>query len=252
MFLQTTSGPMLERPGDLIAILSSFEKPSILFIDEIHRIPKTVEETLYPVMEAGTLSIMVGKGVSARSVDLSFPPCTIIGATTRLGMLSKPLLSRFSGGILNLLPYTDKEICKIIFQSAEVLGVVVKNDAVQMLAKRSRNNPRTANNLLKRSRDLAEVKESEITNTIVRKTMEMCCIDEVGLTTQDYTFLKTILDSFEGGPVGVQTIAASIGEQEETVEEFLEPFLLQIGFVKRTPRGRVVTEKAKKHLNKVL
>lgn len=250
MFIQTTSGPMLERPGDLVALLSSFEKPSILFIDEIHRIPKTVEETLYPVMESGSLSIMVGKGVSARSVDLSFPPCTILGATTRLGMLSKPLLSRFSGGVLHLLPYTEEEIRVIIRQSACVLSIDIDEEALTLLSQRSRNTPRIANNLLKRSRDLADVLNSKITEKIAQEAMNICCIDGVGLTAQDYILLNTIHQSFNDGPVGINTLAATLGEQEITIEEYLEPFLLQIGFIERTPRGRIVTEKAKKHLKK--
>ena len=248
MEIQTTSGPVLEKAGDIVAILSSFEKPSILFIDEIHRIPKSIEETLYPIMEAGVLDIMIGKGVSARSVNLSFAPCTIIGATTKAGMLSKPLLSRFSGGTLRLNQYTNKEIETIVTQSAKKLNIEIKNDAVQLLAERSRNTPRTANNLLKRSRDVAQVQETTITKDVALEAMNLCQVDEIGLSEQDYEYLTTLHHSFKGGPIGVAPLAAALNEQEITLEEYIEPFLIQINFIQRTPRGRTITQKAKEYL----
>ncbi len=246
--LKVTAGPVIERVGDLAAVLTNLEPNSVLFIDEIHRLNKTVEEVLYPAMEAGKLDIIIGKGPSARTIELALPPFTLIGATTRIGLISSPLRSRFSGGVFQLDFYSDKEIQKIIERSAKILGVEIAPDATADIAKRSRRTPRTANFLLKRARDVAQLARSEITTEVAEKTLAMIGIDAAGLTPSDRRILEAILIKFGGGPVGLGTLAAAAAEEEDTIEAVYEPYLLQEGFIERTPRGRVATDRARTHL----
>ncbi len=247
--LKSTSGPAIEKVGDLASILTNLSPGDILFIDEIHRLNKTIEEVLYPAMESGSLEIIIGKGPSARTIQLELPPFTLIAATTRIAMLSAPLRSRFSGGVFKLEFYTSEEIEKIIERSAKILGIKIDPEAKKEIAKRSRSTPRTANYLLKRGRDLAQIKEENLTNDIVKKALEMLNIDEVGLNAEDRAMLSMIENKFNGGPVGLNTLAAALSEEQATIEDVYEPYLLQLGFIERTPRGRVVTDRAKKHLN---
>ncbi len=247
--LKSTSGPAIEKVGDLASILTNLSPGDILFIDEIHRLNKTIEEVLYPAMESGSLDIIIGKGPSARTIQLELPPFTLIAATTRIAMLSAPLRSRFSGGVFKLEFYTSEEIEKIIERSAKILGIKIDPEAKKEIAKRSRSTPRTANYLLKRGRDLAQIKEENLTNEIVKKALEMLNIDEVGLNAEDRAMLSMIENKFNGGPVGLNTLAAALSEEQATIEDVYEPYLLQLGFIERTPRGRVVTDRAKKHLN---
>lgn len=246
--MRSTSGPAIEKVGDLASILTNLSPGDILFIDEIHRLNKTIEEVLYPAMESKTLDIIIGKGPSARTIQLELPAFTLIGATTRVAMLSSPLRSRFSGGVFRLEFYSNDEIESIIKRSANILGVSLTKSAAQEIAKRSRFTPRTANYLLKRARDYAQINKKNIDEEVVRKTFELLSIDEVGLNSADITLIKTIAEKFRGGPVGLGTLAASLSEEEATIEEFHEPYLLQIGFLERTPRGRVLTKSAHKHL----
>ena len=246
--LRATAGPVIERVGDLAAVLTNLEPNSILFIDEIHRLHKAVEEVLYPAMEAGKLDIIIGKGPSARTIELALPPFTLIGATTRIGLISAPLRSRFSGGVFQLDFYSDKEISKILQRSARILGINVDDDAVFEIAKRSRRTPRTANYLLKRARDVAQLDRSSLTKAIAEKALIMIGVDEAGLTPSDRRILEAIIVKFGGGPVGVSTLAAAAAEEAETIEGVYEPYLMQEGFLERTPRGRVATDRAKKHL----
>lgn len=246
--IKITSGPAIEKVGDLASILTNLSAGDILFIDEIHRLNKTIEEVLYPAMESGVLDIIIGKGPSARTIQLDLPAFTLIGATTRIAMISSPLRSRFSGGVYRLEFYTEEEIGKIISRSAKILGVEINAEALKEIAKRARATPRTANYLLKRSRDFAQINKSDINEKTVKEALSMLGVDEVGLVESDRALLKTIIEKFNGGPVGLNTLAASLSEEEATVEEFHEPYLLQLGFIDRTPRGRIVTEKGYAHM----
>ncbi|HBD05153.1 TPA: Holliday junction branch migration DNA helicase RuvB [Candidatus Uhrbacteria bacterium] len=246
--IKITSGPALERVGDLAAILTNLQKGDILFIDEIHRMNKTIEEVLYPAMEDYALDLVVGKGPSARTLRLDLDRFTIIGATTRLSMLSSPLRDRF-GATYHLNFYEEPDMAEILKRSARILEVGTDNEAVGEIAKRSRRTPRVANRLLKRVRDYAQVKHSgTITLPIAQEALTDLSIDNVGLDPVDRQILLTMIEKFEGGPVGLSTIAAATQEEIDTIEEICEPYLMQIGFLKRTPRGRVVTDHAYKHL----
>ena len=246
--MRNTSGPAIEKVGDLASILTNLSPGDILFIDEIHRLNKTIEEVLYPAMESGSLDIILGKGPSARTIQLELPPFTLIGATTKLAMLSSPLRSRFSGGVFRLEFYNEEEIVKIIKRSAKILGVSLDDTAASSIAKRSRFTPRTANYLLKRARDYAQVQKKDIDERMASEAFELLGIDYIGLNASDIKLLQTIASKFKGGPVGLNTLAASLAEEENTIEEFHEPYLLQLGFLERTPRGRTLTERAYKHL----
>lgn len=245
--IQTTSGPALERPGDLAAILTNLEQGDILFIDEIHRLNRVVEEVLYPAMEDFALDIIIGKGPSARSVRLDLPPFTLVGATTRAGLLTSPLRDRF-GVISRLEFYKQEDLQKIVLRSAQVLDVEIDEQAAMEIARRSRGTPRIANRLLKRVRDFAQVKaDGKITLQVARDSLEMLEVDELGLDKIDRKLLLTIIHKFQGGPVGLNTLAAAISEETETLEDVYEPYLLQLGFLKRTSRGRRATLMAYKH-----
>ena len=246
--MRATAGPVIERVGDLAAILTNIEPNGILFIDEIHRLHKTIEEILYPAMEAGKLDIIIGKGPSARTIELALPPFTLIGATTRIGLISAPLRSRFSGGVFQLNFYSEKEIQKILARSAKILGVEADSEALAEIAKRSRKTPRTANYLLKRSRDVAQLDRTKLTLAAAEKALGMIGIDEAGLTPSDRKILQALIEKFNGGPVGVKTLAAASSEEEETIEDVYEPYLMQEGFLERTPRGRMATRKAREHI----
>lgn len=249
--MKATSGPAIEKVGDLASVLTNLSEGDILFIDEIHRLNKAVEELLYPAMESGVLDIIIGKGPSARTIQLELPAFTLIGATTRVALLSSPLRSRFSGGVYKMEFYTDAEIENIIERSAKLLGVRIEKDAVAEIAKRSRFTPRTANHLLKRSRDYAQVNKKEVvTKEVVEEALNLLGIDSIGLSFSDKQLLQTMIEKYNGGPVGLNTLATSLSEDEGTVEDFNEPYLIQIGFLERTPRGRKVTERAIKHLEK--
>lgn len=244
---RSTSGPAIERAGDLAAILSSLEPGDVLFIDEVHRLPRSVEEILYPAMEDFFIDIVIGTGPSARSVRIDLPPFTLVGATTRAGLLSAPLRDRF--GVLSRLEfYEAADLCAIIERSANIFETVITKQAATEIAKRSRGTPRIANRLLKRIRDISQVKgEKEISLETTREALNMLQVDEAGLDHIDHKLLKSIINGFQGGPVGLDTIAATIGEEPQTIEDVYEPFLLQIGFIQRTPRGRLVTTKAYEH-----
>jgi Holliday junction DNA helicase RuvB len=246
--IKTTSGPAIERVGDLASILTNLSPGDILFIDEIHRLSKTVEEVLYPAMESGVLDIIIGKGPSARTIQLDLPPFTLIGATTRIAMLSSPLRSRFSGGVFRLEFYTNEEIEKIIKRSASLLSVNPHKEALQEISKRSRSTPRIANYLLKRCRDYAQVHGKEIDHDCVKNALKLLDVDELGLGIIDRKVLEIIISKFGGGPVGLNTIAAATAEEEATIEEVVEPYLIQMGLLERTPRGRIVTPLAYEHL----
>lgn len=246
--LRTTSGPAIERPGDLAALLTNLQEGDVLFIDEIHRLHRTVEEVMYPAMEDSALDIMIGKGPSARSVRLDLPPFTLIGATTRAGLLSAPLRDRF-GVISRLEFYTVDELAYIVSRSTEILGVEIVGDAAEEIALRSRGTPRIANRLLKRVRDFAQVRgDGVITQALAEEALKRLQIDPRGLDEIDHKMLKSMINSFRGGPVGLDTIAATIGEESQTIEDVYEPYLLQIGMIQRTPRGRIVTDMAYHHL----
>jgi len=249
--IKITSGPAIERVGDLASILTNLSAGDILFIDEIHRLNKAIEEVLYPAMESGVLDIIIGKGPSARTIQLELPPFTLLAATTRVAMISSPLRSRFSGGVFRLEFYTEKEIEEILKRSAKILGVEIKSGAETEIAKRSRFTPRTANYLLKRARDLAQVESRELNREVVTDALKMLGIDEKGLTPADRKLLEIISDKFSGGPVGLGTLAAALSEEEATIEEFNEPYLLQLGLLERTPRGRTLTRHAYIHLGKI-
>jgi Holliday junction DNA helicase RuvB len=248
--VRVTSGPAIERAGDLAAILTNLAPGDILFIDEIHRLNKVVEETLYPAMEDFALDIVIGKGPSARTLRLDLPRFTIIGATTRVGLLSSPMRDRF-GVIHRLSFYAPKELESIITRAAEKLKIKIDPKAKVELARRSRGTPRIALRLLKRARDVAQVEgDGTITPTILDRSLAMLEIDEAGLDASDRRLILMLIDSFGGGPVGIETIAAALSEDIGTVEEVLEPYLMQIGFIKRSPRGRVATKHAYTHLGK--
>lgn len=246
--LKATSGPAIEKIGDLASILTNLAPGDMLFIDEIHRLNKAIEEVLYPAMESGSLDIIIGKGPSARTIQLELPPFTLIAATTRVAMLSAPLRSRFSGGTFKLEFYTAPEIQSIVHRSAKLLNIEIDEKSSAKIAERSRFTPRTANFLLKRVRDLAQVGKVPVSPEIVDRALTMLGIDELGLTQSDRDLLKTLIDKFGGGPVGLNTLAASLSEEEATVEEVHEPYLLQLGLLERTPRGRKATDKAYGHL----
>lgn len=245
--LKLTSGPAIERVGDLASILTNLSPGDILFIDEIHRLNRAIEEVLYPAMESGRLDIIIGKGPSARTVQLELPPFTLVAATTRIALLSSPLRSRFSGGTFRLDFYTDDDILAIMRRSAKILGVEAEDEALNEIAKRSRYTPRTANYLLKRARDFAQIKEAPLTKSLALDALNLLGVDEQGLTSSDRKLLSLLTDKFSGGPVGLSTLAASMSEDAATIEEVHEPYLLQIGFLERTPRGRVITERGRKH-----
>jgi Holliday junction DNA helicase RuvB len=246
--LRTTSGPAIERVGDLASILTNLSPGDILFIDEVHRLNRAIEEVLYPAMEAGVLDIVIGKGPSARTVQLELPPFTLIAATTRISMLSAPLRSRFSGGTFRLAYYTREEIAEILTRSAKILGIAVDTESVDEIAGRSRATPRTANYLLKRARDFAEVSNTSLDTKTVKKALSLLEIDELGLNQTDRDLLTVLIEKFDGGPVGLKTLAAALSEEEATIEEVNEPYLLQLGLLERTPRGRMVTDKGRTHL----
>ena len=246
--VKSTSGPAIEKVGDLASILTNLSPGDILFIDEIHRLNKTIEEVLYPAMESGVLDIIIGKGPSARTIQLDLPPFTMIAATTRIALLSAPLRSRFSGGTFRLEFYTDEEIEKIVNRSAGILGVTLVEDAARQIAERSRSTPRTANYLLKRARDYAQVQKSDLSSKSVIEALALLEIDHFGLTALDRKILETIVQKFNGGPVGLSTIAAALSEEMATIEEVNEPYLIQRGLLERTPRGRIATRLAYEHL----
>ncbi len=246
--IKITSGPAIEKVGDLASILTNLSAGDIIFIDEIHRLNKMVEEVLYPAMESGVLDIIIGKGPSARTIQLELPPFTLIAATTRIALLSSPLRSRFGGGVYRLEFYSEEEIQKIIKRSASILGIGIDDDAVVEIAKRARFTPRTANYFLKRCRDYAQVHKKELDKKTVFLALSLLGIDELGLSQSDRIVLETIIEKFGGGPVGLNTIAAATSEEEATVEEVVEPYLIQRGLLERTPRGRTATKKAYEHL----
>ncbi|MBI4653215.1 Holliday junction branch migration DNA helicase RuvB [Candidatus Kuenenbacteria bacterium] len=248
--IRVTSGPALERTGDLAAILTNLQDGDILFIDEIHRLNKVIEEILYPAMEEYVLDIVVGKGPSARTLRLDLPRFTIIGATTKMSLLSSPLRDRF-GAIYRLNFYEDSEIEKIIERAAKILSIEIEKQACQEIAKRARKTPRIANRLLKRVRDYTQVKnEKIIKQNLAQEALAMLEVDHLGLDQIDRQILKVIIEKFKGGPVGLNTIASAISEEMATVEDVYEPFLMQLGFLSRTPRGRIVTDLAYQHLKK--
>ncbi len=246
--LKVTSGPAIERAGDLAAILTNLNEKDILFIDEIHRLNHNVEEILYPAMEDYTLDFIIGKGPSAQNVQLPLPKFTLIGATTKAGMLSSPLRDRF-GMILRLETYTVDELCEIVERAAKMLGVSIEHEAAYEVAKRSRGTPRIANRLLRRVRDYADVKgHSSVQLSDARSALKMMEIDEYGLDAVDLNLLRAMAEKFNGGPCGLDTIAATINEDSNTIEDVYEPYLLQLGFIARTPRGRVLLQKGYEHI----
>ena len=247
--MKITSGPAIEKVGDLASILTNLAPGDIVFIDEIHRLNKMIEEVLYPAMESGVLDIIIGKGPSARTIQLELPPFTMIAATTRMALISAPLRSRFSGGTFRLEFYSVAELAEIIKRSAKRLGITLGDDAIMEISKRSRSTPRTANYFLKRVRDYAQVHETTITLDTVKKALALIGIDELGLNPSDRATLQIIIEKFDGGPVGVKTISAATSEEEATVEEVIEPYLIQLGLLEKTPRGRVATKKAYDHLS---
>lgn len=246
--MKITSGPAIEKVGDLASILTNLSPGDILFIDEIHRLSKLIEEILYPAMESGNLDIIIGKGPSARTIQLELPPFTLIAATTRIALLSSPLRSRFSGGTYRLEYYSDEEISQIVRRSAELLGILIDENAAHEIARRSRFTPRTANYLLKRVRDYAQVNKKDVDLQIVKEALHLLEIDELGLNASDRKLLETIITKFNGGPVGLTTLGAATGEEEGTIEDVVEPYLLQLGLIERTPRGRIATARAYEHL----
>jgi len=248
--MRATSGPAIERVGDLASILTNLSPGDVLFIDEIHRLNKTIEEVLYPAMEAGMLDIVIGKGPSARVVQLELPTFTLVAATTRISLLSSPLRSRFSGGTFRLNFYTDEEVATILKRSAKILGVKITDDALYEIAKRSRSTPRTANYLLKRCRDYAQLHGGKMDVETIKKALALLEVDDLGLTKTDREILDTIINKFNGGPVGLKTLAASISEEEGTIEEVNEPYLMQLGLLDRTSKGRKATPQAYAHLGK--
>lgn len=249
--IKITSGPAIDKVGDLASILTNLSPGDILFIDEIHRLNKNIEEVLYPAMESRSLDIIIGKGPSARSIQLELPPFTLISATTRIALLSSPLRSRFSGGTFRLEFYTPEETKNIIMRSANILGMEITADAATEIAKRSRFTPRIANHFLKRCRDFAQVHgHKELGTSSVEQALDMMEIDDMGLNPHDRRMLEILIDKFNGGPVGLQTLAAATSEEEATIEEVYEPYLLQLGFIDRTPRGRVATPRAYQHLKR--
>jgi len=250
--LRQTSGPVLERPGDLAALLTNLEPNDVLFIDEIHRLSPVVEEILYPALEDFQLDIMIGEGPAARSVKLDLPPFTLVGATTRAGMLTNPLRDRF-GIVARLEFYTHGELKQIVARSARLMNVELSEDGAVEVAKRSRGTPRIANRLLRRVRDFAEVKaDGRVTREVADAALFMLDVDHAGLDMMDRKLLQAVLEKFGGGPVGVENLAAAIGEERDTIEDVLEPYLIQQGYLMRTPRGRVATQTAYLHFGLVV
>jgi len=249
--IKATSGPVIEKPGDLAAILTNLEAHDVLFIDEIHRLSHVVEEILYPAMEDFQLDIIIGQGPSARTIKLDLPRFTLVGATTRAGLLSSPLRDRF--GIISRLEfYTDEELAFIVRRSARIMQISITESASSELARRSRGTPRIANRLLRRVRDFAQVlADGVISEEVVRKSLALLEVDEMGFDNMDRTVMLTIIDKFGGGPVGLETLAAAICEESGTIEDVIEPFLIQQGFINRTPRGRVATRAAYLHFGRI-
>jgi Holliday junction DNA helicase RuvB len=246
--MKITSGPAIDKVGDLASILTNLSPGDILFVDEIHRLNKLVEEVLYPAMESGVLDIVIGKGPSARTIQLELPPFTLVAATTRIALLSSPLRSRFSGGVFRLEFYSEDAIAQIVAQSAAVLGFSIAEDGIRAIAARARQTPRTANHFLKRCRDFAQVHKRTLDAKAVNEALSLLEVDERGLTALDREILHVIIDKYAGGPVGLGTIAASLTEEDATIEEVHEPYLMTLGFIDRTPRGRVATPRAYHHL----
>ena len=248
--IKITSGPTLTKVGDLAAILTNLSPDDVLFIDEIHRLNKTIEEVLYPAMESGNLDIIIGKGPAARSIQLDLPPFTLVAATTRISLLSAPLRSRFSGGTYRLVFYTNEELVQIILNSAKILKTEIDIDSAMRIAERSRFTPRIANFYLKRVRDYSEVKNRKINPELVEECLSMLEIDSFGLSNIERDYLNIILNKFSGGPVGLSTISAAMNEDSGTLEDVLEPYLIQIGFIEKTQKGRVITNIGVKHIEK--
>jgi Holliday junction DNA helicase RuvB len=246
--MRSTSGPVIERPGDLAAILTNLEPGDVLFIDEIHRLNHVVEEILYPAMEDFKLDIIIGQGPSARTIKLDLPPFTLIGATTRAGLLSPPMRDRF-GVTLRLEFYSPEELRLIVLRSARILGIGVEEDGAVEIARRSRGTPRIANRLLRRVRDYAEVRaDGTVTRDIADSALKMLDVDHRGFDGMDRKILSTIIEKYDGGPVGIETLAASVSEEKDTIEDVYEPYLIQEGFINKTPRGRLATRLAYEHL----
>jgi Holliday junction DNA helicase RuvB len=246
--MKITSGPAILKVGDLASILTNLSHGDILFVDEIHRLNKAIEEVLYPAMESGNLDIIIGKGPSARTIQLELPSFTLIAATTRIAMISSPLRSRFSGGVFKLEFYTQEEIGEIIKRSAKILDIDIHNDAVKAISERSRFTPRTANYFLKRCRDYAQIEKTSLSKDVVEKALKMLGVDHLGLNNADRDILKVMINKFGGRPVGLNTIAAALSEEQATIEDVYEPYLIQMGLLERTPRGRAPTDKAYEHL----
>lgn len=246
--MKITSGPAIDKVGDLASILTNLSPGDILFIDEIHRLNKMIEEVLYPAMEAGVLDIIIGKGPSARTIQLELPPFTLIAATTRVAGISAPLRSRFSGGVFKLDFYSEEEIKQIVKRSSKLLNADFKEEALAEIAKRSRSTPRTANYFLKRARDYAQVHKKNLDQKTIAEALNTLEIDELGLTAGDRAFLTILIEKFDGGPVGLKTLSAALSEEETTIEEVIEPYMIQCGLLERTARGRTATKKAYEHL----
>ncbi len=246
--IRVTSGPAIERPGDLAALLTNMSPRDVLFIDEIHRLHRSVEEILYPAMEDFALDIIIGKGPSARSLRLDLPPFTLVGATTRIGPLTSPLRDRF-GVVMRLEYYQTEELGRILLRASEILEVNLDDSAAEEIARRSRGTPRVANRLLRRLRDYAQVRaDGEVTEEVAREGLSMLEVDDLGLDKNDHRLLKTIIEKYDGGPVGLETLSAAISEESRTVEDVYEPFLIQQGLLQRTPRGRMATPACYSHL----
>ncbi|MFI5260270.1 MAG: Holliday junction branch migration DNA helicase RuvB [Candidatus Paceibacteria bacterium] len=248
--LKSTSGVAIERAGDLAAILTNLEPNTVLFIDEIHRLSHKIEELLYPALESGHLDIILGKGPSARTVELALPPFTLVGATTRIAELSSPLRSRFGGGVFQLDFYSDEDLRDIIRRSAKLLGLDAPDDVLESIAARSRATPRVANALLKRVRDFSEVHERALSLELLDEACRLFGIDALGLTKDDRRYMQAILSSFHGGPAGVRALASALHEDPDTIESVYEPYLLRLGFIERSPRGRMLSKKGKEYLEK--
>ncbi len=249
--MKTTSGPAIERVGDLAAILTNLSPGDVLFIDEIHRLSKSIEEVLYPAMESGVLDIIIGKGPSARTVQLELPPFTLVAATTRISLLSAPLRSRFSGGTFRLEFYSEGEIAQILKRSAELLEMEIVSEVLHDISTRCRATPRTANYLLKRCRDMAQLEKGSLNRDVVNRTFALLEIDTLGLGSPDRAVLEAIIGKFNGGPVGLNTIAAATGEEQSTIEDVIEPYLIRQGLLERTPRGRVASADAYSHIQSI-
>lgn len=247
--MRVTSGPAIEKVGDLASILTNLSEHDILFIDEIHRLNTSIEEVLYPAMESGHLDIVIGKGPSARTIQLDLPPFTIVAATTQAAQISSPLRSRFSGGVFRLDFYSKDEIVQILERSADILDLQAHPEALEEIAERSRYTPRTANYFLKRCRDYAQVhNDSQLPEEIAQEALDLLSVDQKGLSDDDRRVLETVIEKFDGGPVGLKTLAAAIAEDPKTVEEVYEPYLMREGFIERTSQGRIATKRAYQHL----